>query len=45
VQLNGQDKLKILPSDKEAFISLAQRLEAIRYLFKHLGDTIAKDPT
>ena len=43
VQLNGQDKLKILPADKEAFISLTQRLEAIRQLFKHLGDTIVKD--
>jgi len=45
IQLNGQDKLKILPANKEALISLAQRLEAIRELFKHLGDTIIKDPT
>jgi len=45
VQLNGQDKLKVLPGDKEAFITLTQRLEAIRQLFKHLGDTILKDPT
>ena len=43
VQLNGQDKLKILPADKESFIGLTQRLEAIRQLFKHLGDTIVKD--
>ncbi len=43
VQLNGQDKLKILPADKEAFITFAQRLEAIRQLFKHLGDTVIKD--
>ena len=40
IQLNGQDKLKILPADKEAFISLAARLEAIRLLLKHLGDTV-----
>ena len=43
IQLNGQDKLKILPADKEAFIGLTQRLEAIRQLFKHLGDTIVQD--
>ena len=43
VQLNGQDKLKILPADKEAFITFAQRLEAIRQLFKHLGDTVVKE--
>ncbi len=42
IQLNGQDKLKILPADKEAFMSLAQRLEAIRLLLKHLGDTVTK---
>ena len=45
IQLNGQDKLKILPSDKEAFITLAQRLEAIRQLMKHLGDTVVKEET
>jgi len=39
IQLNGQDKLKVLPADKEAFITLAQRLEAIRQLLKHLSDT------
>ena len=44
IQLNGQDKLKILPTDEQAFISFTQRLEAIRQLFKHLGDTIVKDP-
>jgi transcription-repair coupling factor (superfamily II helicase) len=43
VQLNGQDKLKIMPADKEAFITFAQRLEAIRQLFKHLGDTVVKE--
>jgi transcription-repair coupling factor (superfamily II helicase) len=42
IQLNGQDKLKILPADKEAFITLAQRLEAIRQLLKHLSDTAIK---
>jgi transcription-repair coupling factor (superfamily II helicase) len=42
IQLNGQDKLKILPVDKEAFITLAQRLEAIRQLLKHLSDTAIK---
>ena len=45
IQLNGQDKLKILPSDKEAFITLAQRLEAIRQLMKQLGDTVVKEET
>ncbi len=45
IQLNGQDKLKILPSDKEAFITLDQRLEAIRQLMKHLGDTVVKEET
>jgi transcription-repair coupling factor (superfamily II helicase) len=43
VQLNGQDKLKIMPADKETFITFAQRLEAIRQLFKHLGDTVVKE--
>jgi transcription-repair coupling factor (superfamily II helicase) len=43
IQLNGQDKLKILPADKEAFINFTQRLEAIRQLLKHLGDTVTKD--
>ncbi len=45
IQLNGQDKLKILPADKEAFMTLAQRLEAIRQLMKHLGDTVIKEET
>jgi transcription-repair coupling factor (superfamily II helicase) len=45
IQLNGQDKLKILPADKEAFITLAQRLEAIRQLLKHLSDTAIKPET
>lgn len=45
IQLNGQDKLKILPADKEAFMTLAQRLEAIRQLMKHLGDTVVKEET
>ena len=45
IQLNGQDKLKILPADKEAFITLTQRLEAIRQLMKHLGDTVVKEAT
>ena len=45
IQLNGQDKLKILPADKEAFITLTQRLEAIRLLMKHLGDTVVKEET
>lgn len=45
IQLNGQDKLKILPADKEAFMTLAQRLEAIRQLMKHLGDTFVKEET
>jgi len=45
IQLNGQDKLKILPADKEAFITLAQRLEAIRHLLKHLSDTAIKPET
>ena len=45
IQLNGQDKLKILPADKEAFMTLTQRLEAIRLLMKHLGDTVAKEET
>ncbi|TXI11682.1 MAG: transcription-repair coupling factor [Polynucleobacter sp.] len=43
IQLNGQDKLKIIPADKEGFITFIQRLEAIRQLFKHLGDTMTKD--
>ena len=43
IQLNGQDKLKIIPADKEGFITFNQRLEAIRQLFKHLGDTMTKD--
>jgi transcription-repair coupling factor (superfamily II helicase) len=45
IQLNGQDKLKVLPADKEAFITLAQRLEAIRQLLKHLSDTAIKPET
>ncbi len=45
IQLNGQDKLKILPADKEAFMTLTQRLEAIRLLMKHLGDTVVKEET
>ena len=45
IQLNGQDKLKILPTDKEAFMTLAQRLEAIRQLLKHLSDTAIKPET
>jgi ribosomal 50S subunit-recycling heat shock protein len=45
IQLNGQDKLKVLPADKEAFMALAQRLEAIRQLLKHLSDTAIKPET
>ena len=37
IQLNGQDKLKILPSDSNAFGELPQRLEALRQLFQYLG--------
>ena len=38
IQLNGQDKLKLIPSDPTGFNELSQRLEALRHLFKQLSD-------
>ena len=40
VQLNGQDKLKIVPTDSNAFGALPQRLEALRQLFQYLGQPL-----
>jgi transcription-repair coupling factor (superfamily II helicase) len=39
IQLNGQDKLKILPQKDREFEKLEQRLDAIRKVLRRLNES------
>ena len=44
IQLNGQDKLKVLPQKDREFEKLEQRLEAIRQILRRLNDSAVLSP-
>ena len=41
IQLNGQDKLKVLPQKEGSFDRLEQRLDQIRQILKRLNEGVA----
>lgn len=44
IQLNGQDKLKVLPQKEKEFEKLEQRLDAIRNVLRRLNDSAVLSP-
>lgn len=44
IQLNGQDKLKVLPQKDKEFEKLEQRLDAIRNVLRRLNDSAVLSP-
>ena len=45
IQLNGQDKLKVLPQKDHEFDKLEQRLEAIRQVLRRLNESAVLSST
>ena len=44
IQLNGQDKLKVMPQKDREFEKLEQRLDAIRQILRRLNDSAVLSP-
>jgi len=44
IQLNGQDKLKVLPQKDREFEKLEQRLDAIRNILRRLNESAVLSP-
>lgn len=44
IQLNGQDKLKVLPQKDREFEKLEHRLDAIRQVLRHLNEPAVLSP-
>ena len=44
IQLNGQDKLKVLPQKDREFEKLEQRLDAIRQILRRLNEPATLSP-
>jgi transcription-repair coupling factor (superfamily II helicase) len=45
IQLNGQDKLKVLPQKDREFDKLEQRLESIRQVLRRLNESAVLSST